>query len=42
MATADAYDYATAVMAAGVASRDGQEGIASFVEKRRAEFGPRE
>ena len=33
-----AYEYATGVMAAGAASRDGQEGIASFVEKRRAEF----
>lgn len=42
MATADAYEFATGVMAAGAASRDGQEGIASFVEKRRAEFGPRE
>ena len=42
MATADAYEYATGVMAAGAASRDGQEGISSFVQKRKAEFGPRE
>ncbi len=31
----DAYDYATDVMARGVVAPDGQEGIASFVEKRR-------
>ncbi|MDG2114302.1 MAG: enoyl-CoA hydratase-related protein [Actinomycetota bacterium] len=30
----DAYSYAGAVMAAGVTSADGQEGIASFMEKR--------
>ena len=32
----DAYAVAGAVMAAGVTSEDGQEGIASFMEKRRA------
>lgn len=31
----DAYAYAGAVMAAGVTSADGQEGIASFMEKRK-------
>ena len=36
MDQADAYNYAGAVMAAGVTSEDGQEGIASFMEKRRA------
>ncbi len=30
-----AYEYAVSVMAAGVTSYDGQEGIASFMEKRR-------
>ena len=30
-----AYEYATSVMSAGVTSHDGQEGIASFMEKRR-------
>lgn len=34
----DAYAYAGAVMAAGVTSADGQEGIASFMEKRRPEW----
>lgn len=36
MSQADAYGFAGAVMAAGVTSEDGQEGIASFMEKRRA------
>ncbi len=36
MSQAEAYNYAGAVMAAGVTSDDGQEGIASFIEKRRA------
>lgn len=31
----EAYDYATAAMASGVVSHDGQEGIASFMQKRR-------
>jgi enoyl-CoA hydratase/carnithine racemase len=35
-----AYEYATEVMAAGVTTADGQEGIASFLEKRRPEFAP--
>ena len=34
----DAYAVAGAVMAAGVTSEDGQEGIASFIEKRRPEW----
>jgi enoyl-CoA hydratase/carnithine racemase len=33
-----AYDYAIGVMAAGAASHDGQEGITSFLEKRRPDF----
>ena len=33
-----AYDYAIDVMAAGVLTPDGQEGIRSFVEKRRPNF----
>ncbi|MDJ0771082.1 MAG: enoyl-CoA hydratase-related protein [Ilumatobacter sp.] len=33
-----AYSYAMEVMAAGVVSPDGQEGIASFLEKRRPAF----
>lgn len=41
MAQAEAYDFASAVMSAGVVAPDGQEGIAAFVEKRRAAFGPR-
>lgn len=42
MPQADAYKYAAGVMAKGTAARDGQEGIAAFVEKRAAKFGPRE
>lgn len=38
MSQGDAYAVAGAVMAAGVTSEDGQEGIASFMEKRRAEW----
>jgi enoyl-CoA hydratase/carnithine racemase len=37
----DAYAYAGAVMAAGVTTVDGQEGIASFMEKRRATWSNR-
>ena len=36
----DAYDYAIGVMSAGVVTSDGQEGIASFLEKRPARFMP--
>lgn len=36
-----AYDYAVQVMAAGVVAADGQEGIASFLEKRKPKFPPR-
>ncbi|MDW3220499.1 MAG: enoyl-CoA hydratase-related protein [Acidimicrobiales bacterium] len=36
----EAYDFASGVMAAGAVSPDGQEGIASFVEKRRPDFAP--
>jgi len=35
MATDEAYENATSVMSAGVTTHDGQEGIASFMEKRR-------
>ena len=35
MSQSAAYAYAGSVMAAGVTSADGQEGIASFIEKRR-------
>ncbi|MDA3038328.1 MAG: enoyl-CoA hydratase-related protein [Actinomycetota bacterium] len=38
MSQNEAYSYAGAVMAAGVTSHDGQEGIASFMEKRRPEW----
>ena len=38
MSQNEAYAYAGAVMAAGVTSADGQEGIASFMEKRRPEW----
>jgi len=36
-----AYHYATAVMAAAAAGPDAQEGIAAFLEKRRAAYPPR-
>ncbi len=36
-----AYEYAIQVMAAGVVTADGQEGIASFLEKRRPDFTQR-
>ena len=36
-----AYDYAIEVMAAGVVTPDGQEGIQSFLDKRRPEFTQR-
>ena len=36
-----AYSYAIEVMAAGVVTPDGQEGISSFLEKRRPEFTQR-
>ncbi len=35
-----AYDYATEVMAAGVTTPDGQEGISSFLEKRKPNYAP--
>ena len=38
LAQGAAYDYAIDVMAAGVLTPDGQEGIRSFVEKRRPNF----
>ena len=38
MSQADAYSYATGVMAAGAVAVDGQEGIASFLEKRHPNF----
>jgi len=42
MAQADAYEYATGVMARGVVTPDGQEGIASFLEKRRPSWSSQE
>jgi enoyl-CoA hydratase/carnithine racemase len=39
---AKAYSYAIEVMSAGAVSPDGQEGIASFLEKRKPKFGPRQ
>ncbi len=42
MAQDEAYEYATGIMAAGAVSADGQEGIASFVEKRRPAWAPRQ
>jgi len=41
MAQGEAYDFASGVMSAGAVSPDGQEGIAAFVEKRRADYPPR-
>jgi enoyl-CoA hydratase/carnithine racemase len=38
MSQADAYAFATGVMAAGAVAVDGQEGIASFLEKRHPNF----
>jgi enoyl-CoA hydratase/carnithine racemase len=38
MAQADAYEYASAVMAEGAVAPEGQEGIRSFVEKRRPKW----
>jgi len=37
-----AYAYAIEVMSAGAVAPDGQEGIASFLEKRKPKFGKRE
>ena len=37
----DAYAYAIEVMAAASQTADAQEGMASFLEKRPPEFGPR-
>ncbi len=39
---AAAYAYAIEMMASGVTTRDGQEGIRSFLEKRRPQFTQRE
>jgi len=41
MSQPDAYEYAGDVMARGVVSPDGQEGIASFVEKRKPNWPSR-
>lgn len=41
MSQGEAYSYAGSVMAAGVTSGDGQEGIASFMEKRRPKWNNR-
>ncbi len=41
MSQRDAYAFAGSVMAAGVTSEDGQEGIASFREKRRPKWNNR-
>jgi enoyl-CoA hydratase/carnithine racemase len=41
MDQSSAYDYAIEVMAAGVVTPDGQEGINSFLEKRRPNFTQR-
>jgi enoyl-CoA hydratase/carnithine racemase len=38
MAQADAYEYASAVMSKGAVAPEGQEGIRSFVEKRRPKW----
>ncbi|MCP5025684.1 MAG: enoyl-CoA hydratase [Actinomycetia bacterium] len=38
MSQGEAYSVAGAVMSAGVTSEDGQEGIASFIEKRRPDW----
>ena len=41
MEQSKAYDYAIEVMAAGAVTPDGQEGIASFLEKRKPKFTQR-
>ena len=41
MEQSKAYEYAIEVMAAGVVTPDGQEGIASFLEKRKPKFTQR-
>jgi enoyl-CoA hydratase/carnithine racemase len=41
MAQTNAYDFAIGVMASNGAGHDGQEGINSFLEKRRPEWAPR-
>jgi enoyl-CoA hydratase/carnithine racemase len=38
MAQPEAYEFATGVMAAAAISPESQEGIASFVEKRRPNY----